>query len=446
MQTRAAPKPGAQTTTTLTSCTDLKKIFCILEIYFQTGKNQADPSWRQQLTQTRRLATARFAGAEEDEPQFEDAPGEETEDSQDWPQYGEEKSGTSKLTGKAGDQPQPPPVNPTPGTSKDPTPSTSKDPTDAPRAVHAQDLTQDPTEAKAEEVEVETPPELTAYVKSYKLAGKNWLDMVLDKKEQAYDTLYDRLVKIGTPHKEYLDQAVREQVFASIKDRSGKCLSKDNFAKYVEKAESPKKQRYKLTDDDAKEALKDYYNAVAQANLAHSTKVLKEKIEDKTVFLDIIRQMQLPAVQVSVRTVEEEEQLKNMTYRDVTLHTHLPDFRRINPNATEQTRTLAAFMYFFLYEQITGLQALQTGCATEFRCQTTPIKRLVTGKKQPGGPGRGQATKSGRSLEEVAEMEGGTPGKKAKATPKTKPKATPKAPLKSPSSRRGRGRGRGKAN
>ena len=95
------------------------------------------------------MATARFAGAEEDEPKFEDAPGEETEDSQDWLQYGEEKSGASKLTGKAGDQPQqaeggpevppeenpPSPVNPTPGTSKDPTPGTSKDPTDAPPAV-----------------------------------------------------------------------------------------------------------------------------------------------------------------------------------------------------------------------------------------------------------------------------------------------------------------------
>ena len=180
-------------------------------------------------------------------------------------------------------------------------------------------------------------------------------------------------------------------------------------------------------DDDAKEALKDYYDAVgtlseAQTNLACSTKVLEEKIEDKTVFLDIIRQMQLPAVQVSVRTIKEEEQLKNKTYRDVTLSTHLPDFRRLNPNATKQMRTLAAFMYFVLYEQITGLQASQMGCATEFRCQTTPFMRLVTGKKQPGRPGRGQATKSERSLEEVAEMEGGTPAKKAKGTPKAKPK------------------------
>ena len=153
------------------------------------------------------------------------------------------------------------------------------------------------------------------------------------------------------------------------------------------------------------------------------------------MFLDIIKQTPLPAVQVSIRTIEEEEQLKNMTYRDVTLHTHLPDFRRINPNATEQTRTLAAFMYFVLYEQITGLQESQMGCANEFRCQTTPFKRLVTGKKQPGGPGRGQATKLRRSIEDVAAMEGSTLAKRMRATTK--------AVLKPPSGR-GRGTGRGK--
>ena len=173
---------------------------------------------------------------------------------------------------KAGDQPQqaeggpevppeenpPPPINPTPGTSKDPTPGTSKDPTDAQPTVP----TQDPIEAKAEEVEVETPPELTAYVKSYKLAGKNWLDTVLDQKEQAYDKLYDRLVKIGAKHKENLDQAVKAHVFGSIKDRSGKCLSEDAFAMYEGQEDPPKKLKYRLTDDVAKAALKDYYDAV----------------------------------------------------------------------------------------------------------------------------------------------------------------------------------------
>ena len=205
---------------------------------------------------------------------------------------------------------------------------------------------------------------------------------------------------------------------------------------YVEKGEPAKKPKYNLTGN-AKEALKDYYDTVntlceAQANFAESTRVLEKKIKDKSVFLDIIKQVQLPAVQVLVRTIEEKEKLQGKTYREVTLLTHLPNFRSIYPNANEQTRTMVAFMYYVLYEQITGLQKSQTGCAAKFRCQTTPFKRLITGKRQPGGPGRsGERGKSRRKLEEVAEMEGATPAKQPKVTRKT-------------TGGKGRGKGRGR--
>ena len=323
------------------------------------------------------MATARFTGAEEEAEQQADAPGKETEDSQNWPEYGEDNPSGSKPTCK-GDPPQqeeggaeaPPEGNPPPP-PQETQPSMSKDPTDAPAPVDptvaplATAPTQDPAVAKPAEAEEETPPKLTACVKSYKQAGKTWLDTVLDRKEQAYTTLYDRLSQIGTKHKENLDLAVRDQVFASIKDRSGKCLSKDPFTRYVELEDPPEKQKYRLTGD-AKEALRDYYDAIntlseAQLNFARSTRVLEQKITSKSVFLDIIRQMQLPAVQVSVRTIEEEEQLKNMTYREVTLLTHLPNFKRLYPNANEQTRTLAAFMYYVIHKQITGLPSFTDG-------------------------------------------------------------------------------------
>ena len=64
----------------------------------------------------------------------------------------------------------PPKENPPP---VDPTPGTSKDPTDAPPAVPTQDPTQDPTEAKTEEAEVEAPPKLTAYVKKLQTGREN---------------------------------------------------------------------------------------------------------------------------------------------------------------------------------------------------------------------------------------------------------------------------------
>ena len=163
-----------------------------------------------------------------------------------------------------------------------------------------------------------------------------------------------------------------------------------------------------------------------------STKVLEEKIKNKSLILDIIKQVQLPAVQVSIRTVEELEQLEGKTYRELTLLHHLLNFRRIYPNATEQTRTMAAFIYYVLYKSITSLRPSQTGCAAKFRCATTPFKRLITGKRQPGRPGRsGDTGKSSRKVEEVAEMEGATPAKQRKVTTK-------------PAHGRGKGRGRGK--
>ena len=216
------------------------------------------------------MVTARFTGAEKEaEWQFADAPGEETEYSQDWPEYEEGKMGTSKSTGKASGQPQqveggaeappkenppPPPQDPQPGMSKDPTDTAAADP-------------KDPTIAKLEEAEEETPPELTAYVKSYKQSGITWLDTVLHRKEQAYITLYDMLSKIGGKHKESLDQAVRDQVFASIRDRSGKCLSEDPFTMYVEQEDPPEKQRYRLTGD-TKEAQQEgvHFSLISRQN------------------------------------------------------------------------------------------------------------------------------------------------------------------------------------
>ena len=128
--------------------------------------------------------------------------------------------------------------------------------------------------------------------------------------------------------------------------------------------------------------------------------------------------------------MEEMEKMEGKTYRELTLMCHLPNFKRINPNAKEQTRTMATYIYCILYEQITGIRASQTGCATDFRCLTTPFKRLITGKKQPGGPGRSSEVRGGssRSLEKVAKMEGPTPTKRTRKASKlaTVTTSTPK--------------------
>ena len=318
----------------------------------------------------------------------------------------------------------PAPVEPQLGTSKAPT----EDPTQAP--------TDDPTQPAARNPDEDEPPAPTKYVKEYKAAGKAWLDSVVKDGEQAYIRLFNKLLEVGSPYIDDFDQADREQVYKCIRDKTGRFLDDDDFVMYIETEEEKKKPRYTFTGD-AKIALTDYYDAVhtlceAQLNFAKSIQILEKKIEDKSVFLDIIKQVQLPLVKVEIRTVEEMERMEGKTYRELTLMCHLPNFKRINPNAKEQTRTMAAYIYFVLYEQITGIRASQTGCATDFRCPTTPFKRLITEKRQPSGPGRSIEVRGGssRSLEEVAEMEGPTPAKRTKKSTKSatppKPKATPK--------------------
>ena len=381
------------------------------------------------------------AGPEE---QFRDTPGEDTEE--EFPlvlegaeQPKEDKPGTSKSKGKQlGDQPaqaaegaeappeetppdpnptkphtDPAPIDPQPGTSKTPT----RDPTQVP--------TEDPTQATAKNPDKNEPPALTKYVMEYKAAGKAWLDSVVKDEKEAYIKLFDKLMQLGSPYIDNFNQADREQVFKCIRDKTGRFLNNDDFMTYVETEEVKEKPKYVFTHD-AKLALTDYYDAVhtlckAQQNFAKSTQVLEKKIEDKFVFLDIIQQVQLPSVQVNVRTVEELEKIEGKTYRDLTLMCHLPNFKRINPNAKDQTRTMAAYIYFVLYEQITGTRASQTGCAIDFRCLMTPFKRLITGKKQPSGPGRLSKVRGGssRSLEEVAEMEGPTPTKRTRKASKS---------------------------
>ena len=332
------------------------------------------------------------AGPEE---QFRDAPEVDTkedlplvlEDAEKQPKEG--KPGASKSKGKklaqaaegaeAPPEETPPdpkptkphtdlaPAEPKPGTSKAPTKDPTEDPTQAPTEVPTQAPNDDPTQPTTRNPNEDEPPAPTKYVRAYKAAGKDWLDSVVKDGEEAYIRLFDKLLELGDPYIDNFDQADREQVFKCIRDKTGRFLNDDDFVTYVETEEEKQKPRYVLTSD-AKVALTDYYDAVhtlceAQQNFAKSTQVLEQKIADKSVFLDIIKQVQLPSVKVEIRTVDEMERMEGKTYRELTLMCHLPNFKRINLNANEQTRTMAAYIYCVLHKQITGTRASRTSNA-----------------------------------------------------------------------------------
>ena len=141
---------------------------------------------------------------------------------------------------------------------------------------------------------------------------------------------------------------------------------------------------------------------------------MEEAINDENIFLDIIRQVQLPAVQVMVRTRSKEEALQGKMFQELSLTQHLPNHKKLHPSATDATRTMAAFMYYALHKQLTGKARSQQACSEDFGCKTTSFKYLVTGKKEPGGPGRGKGErgKSSQTVEEVKQLESGEPQQK----------------------------------
>ena len=49
------------------------------------------------------------------------------------------------------------------------------------------------------------------------------------------------------------------------------------------------------------------------------TREMEEAINDENIFLDIIRQVQLPGVQVMVRTRSKEEALQGKTFQELLL-------------------------------------------------------------------------------------------------------------------------------
>ena len=90
---------------------------------------------------------------------------------------------------------------------------------------------------------------------------------------------------------------------------------------------------------------------------------MEAAVNDENIFLDIIRQVQLPAVQMMVRTRSEEKALHGKTYQELSLTQHLPNYKTLHASATDATRTMAAFMYYALYKQLTGKAKSQQGCS-----------------------------------------------------------------------------------
>ena len=133
---------------------------------------------------------------------------------------------------------------------------------------------------------------------------------------KAYMELYDTLLQIGKPLIEGLEKADGNTVLDSIADKSGQFISEvDKYMVYVSKEDERITKKPVVVNPNAGKAISEYYKAAqdlcqSQTIFMQKTREMEEVTNDENIFLDSIRQVQLPAVQVMVRRGVRKKQSK----------------------------------------------------------------------------------------------------------------------------------------
>ena len=258
-----------------------------------------------------------------------------------------------------------------------------------------------------------------------------WFEEVVKKKEVAYCDLITSLVSLVEEQSKskdlqlglvgFSDQQV-VSVLESIADTSGKYIdSIDRFQLEVSK-EGEEITRKRFTESKkasaTQKALDEYYDTtgdLCQAQAMYMVKLekLSKTLDNPDRLLAIINHVQLPAVQVTVTTREQDKKQAGVSGEEMVILEHLPEAETWKVGRTHSERMMAAWLYFVLHKQVTGSTAGQDRCADKFGCSVTQFKRMVTGKWQEGGKRKeepkniGKAAKKRKSerIEKLAKEE-----------------------------------------
>ena len=173
------------------------------------------------------------------------------------------------------------------------------------------------------------------------------------------------------------------RVLESIDDTSGKYLDKVGRLQVEVSKEEESLERKRFTKgkevSQEQKALDDYYDAAK--DLCHSQKVYMARIDklskvlgDPDRLLAIINHVQLPAVQVTVTTREQDKKQAGLNGKEMVIAVHLPVAEGWTTGQPANERMIATWLYFVLYKQVTGSTAGQDKCAEKFGCSVTQFK------------------------------------------------------------------------
>ena len=273
--------------------------------------------------------------------------------------------------------------------------------------------------------------DVVAYMNKSQELARVWFEEVVKKKEVAYRDLIASLVSLVEEQSKTKDlqlglvgfsgqQVV--SVLESIADTSGKYIdSIDRFQLEVSK-EGEEITRKRFTESKkasaAQKALDEYYDTardLCQAQAMYMVKLekLSKALDNPDRLLAIINHVQLPAVQVTVTTRQQDKKQVGVSGEEMVILEHLPEAETWKVGRTHSERMMAAWLYFVLHKQVTGSTAGQDRCADKFGCSVMQFKRMVTGKWQEGGKRKeepkniGKAAKKRKSerIEKLAKEE-----------------------------------------
>ena len=225
-------------------------------------------------------------------------------------------------------------------------------------------------------------------------AAEAWKKAVTEADDKAvakaaYSQLYDALHQDVLAKQPSFTKAFKNKVLDSISQQDGQFMTGDDTNMfYTERiGEEPGKS---VEDRKEEQAIKDAVVAVHESALqvcdglreVHSALGKLAKVAFFNTYMRIVREQQIPNVNVVIKVAQAVPD--QPTYSNMITQYHLPTLSKV-ANKTEETRQMAAFIYFMLYNMIMCERISQINCATLFKVQYSSFRRTVSGRRQSGG-------------------------------------------------------------
>ena len=185
--------------------------------------------------------------------------------------------------------------------------------------------------------------ETTIYMNKCQDFAKTWFEEVVEKKEQPYRDLIASLVSLAEEQSKakdlkigivgFSDQEV-DNVLESISDMSGKYIDTVGHLQVEVSKEEEEITRKRFMESkkvsQEQKVLDEYYDAakdLCQSQVLYMAQLekLSKVLDNPNRLLAIINHVQLPAVQVTVTTKEQDKRQAGLSGEEMVILQHLPD-------------------------------------------------------------------------------------------------------------------------